>query len=401
MASITFEYGKPKKDNSRAVVLILRNAGTRYRIPSGIMLTSKDYRVSRDGSIRITNNEVAYDIEGIKTEIIHKVNNVLRNTICIRFTAEKLYNLAMRPDKRDVLRMDIIRYTEEWMKTANLKNYTIYKSMLSSLKKYAKSETVMFGEINYSFVSGYMKSLNGTPAAQNQYMTRLKHIWNIACLEFNEDNDFVLSPLLFNKISIPKQKRAGQRALTLEEVRQFFSYDYKKSKHRKIRDIALLSFCLMGMNAIDLYNMSVYEDGKIKYERSKTKDKRDDNAYMEIHVHEIIKPILEKFADDVFDRNHKVLRFHRETKNYMQFYRFIFHGIKTMGELIGIENLTFYQFRHSFASIARNNLRISKGDIDEMLNHVGDNRMADVYIKKDFTIINDFNKKIIDFVFNE
>ena len=41
----------------------------------------------------------------------------------------------------------------------------------------------------------------------------------------------------------------------------------------------------------------------------------------------------------------------------------------------------------------------SKGDVDEALNHVGNYEIADVYITKDFSIINDNNFKLLDKVF--
>jgi hypothetical protein len=45
-------------------------------------------------------------------------------------------------------------------------------------------------------------------------------------------------------------------------------------------------------------------------------------------------------------------------------------------------------------------MKFSKGDVDEALNHVGNYEIADVYITKDFSIINDNNFKLLDKVFN-
>ena len=41
------------------------------------------------------------------------------------------------------------------------------------------------------------------------------------------------------------------------------------------------------------------------------------------------------------------------------------------------------------------------GTVGEALNHVDkENRMTDLYIKKDFSVINDVNSRVIDYVFN-
>ena len=44
-------------------------------------------------------------------------------------------------------------------------------------------------------------------------------------------------------------------------------------------------------------------------------------------------------------------------------------------------------------------MKFSKGDVDEALNYVGNYEIADVYITKDFSIINDNNFKLLDKVF--
>ena len=65
-----------------------------------------------------------------------------------------------------------------------------------------------------------------------------------------------------------------------------------------------------------------------------------------------------------------------------------------------IRKFQFYQARHTFATLSRNLMKFSKGDVDEALNHVGNYEIADVYITKDFSIINDNNFKLLDKVFN-
>ena len=74
-------------------------------------------------------------------------------------------------------------------------------------------------------------------------------------------------------------------------------------------------------------------------------------------------------------------------------------GLKTIGKAVGINKLQFYQARHTFATLSRNLMKFSKGDVDEALNHVGNYEIADVYITKDFSIINDNNFKLLDKVF--
>ncbi len=52
----------------------------------------------------------------------------------------------------------------------------------------------------------------------------------------------------------------------------------------------------MGMNSVDLFSATNYKNGFIKYNRMKTKDRRNDEAYIEVKVHPFIKPLMKKYA---------------------------------------------------------------------------------------------------------
>lgn len=51
----------------------------------------------------------------------------------------------------------------------------------------------------------------------------------------------------------------------------------------------------------------------------------------------------------------------------------------------------------------RNDLKVdNKSTVGEALNNVDkENKITDIYIKKEFSVINDMNKKVIEFVFKE
>lgn len=73
-----------------------------------------------------------------------------------------------------------------------------------------------------------------------------------------------------------------------------------------------------------------------------------------------------------------------------------------MGEEIGVEKLQFYSARHSFATIAVDDVRIPIYIVNDMLCYV-DNamRVTELYIKKDFSAINEASFKLIDYIKKE
>ena len=176
-------------------------------------------------------------------------------------------------------------------------------------------------------------------------------------------------------------------------------YHYKANPGSRVelaRDCFILSFCLMGMNSADLYNATKIEKGVIKYERTKTKDRRSDDAYIEVKVHPFIKTLMKKYAGTT-----RVFSFYKRYVTAENFNNNINRGLKKLGMAIGIDNLQYYQARHTFATLSRNMMKFSKSDVDEALNHVGKYGIADVYITKDFNIINENNFKLIEEVFKD
>ena len=170
--------------------------------------------------------------------------------------------------------------------------------------------------------------------------------------------------------------KKGVRALSLDQLMKVVNYQPKKNTLAELaHDCFILSFCLMGMNSVDMYQVSCLENGTIKYKRT-----------IEVKVHPYIQPLMEKWKGE--DR---IFRFNKKYYCAECFNQNLNIGLKTIGKAVGINKLQFYQARHTFATLSRNLMKFSKGDVDEALNHVGNYEIADVYITKDFSIINDRN----------
>jgi len=76
-------------------------------------------------------------------------------------------------------------------------------------------------------------------------------------------------------------------------------------------------------------------------------------------------------------------------------------GMELVRDRAELPELTFYWARHSFATIARNKCRMSKDDIAEALNHVdGEHGTTDIYIEKDWGIVDDVQSAVINFIRN-
>ena len=160
------------------------------------------------------------------------------------------------------------------------------------------------------------------------------------------------------------------------------------------RDCAILSFCLCGTNSADLFSAQPIRNNTLSYNRVKTKDRRIDNAHIELTIPRQIRQLVKKYKGTTH-----AFSFAKDFCSEASFNRSINIGLKTIRDDLKLKDFTFYSFRHSWATIARNELKIEKSIIHESLNHVDrDTAIDDIYIKKDFRLINEANQKVVDYV---
>ena len=390
MATITIEIGKKNKKRLHPVSFLICEGKTKKRIPTGI--TVSDTELTTNGK-RIKEQEKARLIEKKRRELQERLDALQidimgasgldAGEIAERITAKK--------DK-----LDFFVFADEWLAKTDIKGRKNYVSMLNSLEGYLGRRCLPFRSITYNMLEGYEQSLHDKPRAVSLYLGLMRHLFREAMRRYNTDYETVIQNDPFLRYRVPKQQmKKGVRALTQEQLMAI--YNYKGVPHSRAslaRDCFVLSFCLMGMNSVDMYSAKTLTRGVLKYNRTKTKDRRSDDAYIEVRIHPVITQIIKRYRD-----TDRVFTFHRRYGSPEDFNRAINIGLKTVGEEVGINGLQFYQARHTFATLSRNLMHFSKGDVDEALNHVGTYDVADIYIQKDFSVINDNNFKLLDKVF--
>lgn len=399
MATFNIEYGKIRQDGSRIAYIRLCINSTSKRMPVPYVLEKNEYKVYPDGRVKVTNNEKYFAIQDMFNEYHAKLLTYLRDQPFSNIDAENLFMLLARKEHNEIQEMDFLKWAKEWLAFNKPKDINNYKTALNTIVKFTGKQTLMFCELDYMFLKRLCAFLKDRPRACSQYLSLIRHLYKEACAEFNTDREFALSPNLFERFKVPKQKPAGQRALEVDVLRKFFAYEPKGQREILAKDACMLSFCLMGTNSVDLFAITDYRPGVICYDRTKTKDRRPDNAHIEIDVHPLILPLIEKY------RSNKGLRLFNFSENYYcanQFNKSINQGLKQISEAIGLPKIQFYQFRHSWASIARNELNIDAYTVDKALNHINsDFTMLDLYVKRNYKAINEANKRVIEYVFGK
>ena len=281
-----------------------------------------------------------------------------------------------------------------------------YKWALYSLEKFAGDNEIMFSQLTYSFLSRWIYSLSQTARSKNKYPINIRQIHKAAMLEYNDEErgiQLITNP--WPKISIPKEDTPNKRAISPNMLRRFFAVvpDFSRFTHplqELGQDVALISFCMCGINSVDLFyaEKNQYYNGIFHYNRRKTRKSRSDSAYFEIRVPQFIKPTLEKYLSKDME-SPWLFDFQERLSTPDSFNANVNAGISQICKKVSPDfHVGLYSFRHSWATIAQNGCGASLGDIDFALNH-STYKMARVYTKIDYSPAWELNEKVIDYIF--
>ncbi len=287
-------------------------------------------------------------------------------------------------------------------KIKNPQTRSLYVTSLRKLRLFVKDKELKTKMINLNFLEDYERFLQKEGVGRrgvNLYMTHLKHVFNLAKEFYNdEDQGFIPIPNNpFSKYRIPHQpppKRNG--SLTLLQIRDLLQVQPQTKQAQMAKDCFFLSLFLAGINSADLYNAEkLTRDYQLEYNRTKTRNRRADQAVQKLHVPESVRPLFDKYRDPY---QRRVFKFYRKYLNLKGFNHAINQGLKKLGKECGIPGLYYYQARHTFASLAHNDLKFSIEDVAKCLTHAPVMRVTIAYVKEDFSIVDEVNQAVVDYV---
>lgn len=349
----------------------------------------------------VSGNEVtdAFVLKVLSEKII-EYNDILNKIDISNWSVEEVVKY-LKDFNRDICFSD---FAKQYIRTMSaIKSEATIKSYNCAMRSFTKffgTDEIMVSHITSHSINRWLEVNENKPAVYI-YFFNLQAIYKALQKEYNDyDNNIIQLPhnpfSLCNPIDSSKKQ---DRAIPIEELRQFFSLKLDKKLAFAV-DMCMLSFCLAGINAIDLLNIkkSNVKNGIICYERQKTKTRRKDKAYIEIKIPERIKPIIEKYRDT----EDSEYFFCFKKKYNHRFSGRINYSLKIIcRDILNSENdYIYYSFRHTWATIAANDVRAGIEEVAFALNHVSSHEVTKGYIKTDFSSIWELNKKVIDYVFN-
>jgi integrase len=232
-----------------------------------------------------------------------------------------------------------------------------------------------FEDINKAWLDGFFRWCARTSPSIN---ARNIHLRNIRAV-FNDaiDND-ITTAYPFRRMKITPVA-TPKRNLPVEVLREIFMADVEPWR-RRYYDAFRLSFLLIGMNIVDLCNLTPeqYRTGRIQYNRRKT--------------HRLYNIKVEREAREIIERNRGnelLLSWSEGRTSYRQFAAKVNKFLP--------DNITTYYARHSWATIAAS-LDIPDDVISQALGHAARNSTTAIYIERSQRKVDEANRRVIDFV---
>jgi integrase len=265
-------------------------------------------------------------------------------------------------------------------------------------RKLKEFENFLRKERNVTRLNQYGKPVTTTNAgvsdrSLHNYMRDLRTLFNEIKDHYNDEEKgiVVVAHYPFKKYKLVKPSLTKRPKRTIEQFDAIKKVITKPgSRLEQARDLFVLSFYLCGMNARDFYELdeSVCENERLDYCRRKTCEKRMDNAFISIFIPLEARSLLRKYAGKL-----KLRYANPSTLN-----KALSIGMRQIAKEINLSGLEFYDARHIFGDWARNKCRFPKDDVAQALNHTdSSNKVTDIYITKDWSIIDDVQKGVIEY----
>lgn len=311
------------------------------------------------------------------------------------------------------------KHIEILQKAGKTNSSANFVTLINAIKDYTNRETLYTNEITLQFLldfskhlqiersitrlnQGKLRTYKKAPVSDqtlNNYIRDFRTLFN-ACRDSYNDTDLGIITIPnypFKKYKFKTlNKTKGFRTIEIQTLKKLINTEITQLDGRLLlaRDMYLLSFYLIGINPTDLYDLTkdnLVKD-RIEYRRNKTKERRADGAFISIKVPGQAKEIIERYKGIK-----NLLWLSVKYSNVDNAIRAVNTGLKKLAEKYQVDHdfFTWYSARHTWASIARNNCGYSLEDVGIALNHSADNKVTDGYVKRDWSLIDKMNTKVL------
>lgn len=255
-------------------------------------------------------------------------------------------------------------------------------------------ERMSLESVNYAWLSDFEAWMIRQGLSQN---TRKIHFGNIRSAMRDAYKRDLTDNDPFRRFTF-RPAKTRKRALDVDTLRMLFGYPVEPFAEI-YRDMFALSFFLLGINTIDLYNLTeITKQGRIEYARSKT------DGLMSVKVEPEAMEIINRYRGAkgllcIADRwsDHRNFR-HQLNMALRRIGKARGQGRKDSPDDGPFAEVTSYWARHSWATAAYE-IGVSDDVISQALGHQGSGaRVTEVYIRRSMDKVDEANRRVLDWV---
>ena len=322
-------------------------------------------------------------------------------------------------------------FVEYWntiaMQTPKSQEKYIYalKSLVSYQISCCGKDTILFRDITVDFVRGYLSYIQSgsyqysrsrnrlklkslSPWSINTYASCLKKVINCAIDANRLSADVMRGFRKFKAGVVHKQPYT----LSMDELRDLLNYPFTTMRQRMVRNLFIFSFCCMGMNLTDIYQLEkkavkMKDDaGEIKYVRAKTGKEIVVimNSYAS-QLHNIIAPYCTASRTNVWSKNVSSSRYFAFDFIYNRYHTFAGNIQKIVREVRTImgfdDEFSFYTARHTWSTLMSSEYQLGQEYVDAGLGHSSKSVAANHYIAIDYDKLYEAHTDILQRLFED
>ena len=303
-------------------------------------------------------------------------------------------------------------------------NYAL-KSLVSYQIACSGKDTILFRDITVDWVKGYLSYIQGggyqyvrgrnalnlqslSAWTVNTYASCLKKVVNCA-VDADRLSERVLRAFKKFKAGVVHKQ---PYTLSMDELRNLLNYPFPTMRQRIVRDLFIFSFCCMGMNLTDIYQLQKKavkmkdDTGEIKYVRAKTGKEIVVlmNSYAS-QLQDLVAPYCTASSTNVWGHRVSSTHYFAFSAVYNRYHTFASNIQKIVREVRTImgfdDEFSFYTARDSWASIMSSEYQMGQEYVDAGLGHSSKSVASNHYIAIDYDKLYETHTDILQRLFEE
>ena len=353
--SAMLDTRRTKSDGKCPVKIRVTHRRTRWYYPTGKDLTPEEWSALSTTKARALVS-IRKDIES-SYQIVRSAVEEL--TTAGAFTFDALNN-RLKGATSDTVNTAFRAKISAFNHQGQVGTATVYDTILKGIERFAGAH-IPFDAVTVSWLVRYAAFLQSEGKKQTTIAIHLRHLRAILN-EARRQGIVKEAQYPFGRGRFEIQEGEGRKmALTLEQIGQIARYDDGSDATAKYRDYWLFLYLCNGINVADFVRLRFRDivNGEICFVRQKTarttRTRKEIRVVVTDRMLAIIDrwgnpPAPDRFIFPVLDGSEDAMRRKLKTQ-YLT--RAINKRMATIGEALGIGNISTYTARHSFAAVLK------------------------------------------------